>query len=83
VTIACAVGIAALCIVFLWLDNMNRHGSPGRGRKELGGQQSLVEDINANTNEFIREMREKEASEPSDGFRRQNAENKTERDTEE
>ncbi|MEO6458340.1 MAG: hypothetical protein ABIO92_08730, partial [Chloroflexia bacterium] len=73
VTIACGVGIAALCLFLLWLDNMNRHASPGQGRKELDDRRS-IQSINANTNEFIREMREmreKGASEPSGGSRKQ------------
>ncbi len=83
VTIAYAVGIAALCIFLLWLDNMNKNASPGQGRKELDERRFTVQGINANTNEFLREMREKGTSQPSVGIRGQEVQNKTERDSEE
>ncbi len=34
VTIACVVGIAALCFLWMWLENMNTHNSAGPGTKK-------------------------------------------------
>ena len=82
-TIACVVGIAALCFLWMWLENINTHTSPGQGRRKIDERISGAQSMNARTDDFLRELREKGASEPTGGFRRQEAQSKTARDSEE
>ena len=83
VTIACFVGIAALCFLWMWLENMNTHTAPGQARRRLDERMSGAQSMNARTDDHLRELREKGASDPTGGIRRRDAQSKSAEDSEE
>jgi len=82
-TIACVVGIAALCFLWMWLENMNTHTAPGQARRKIDERMPGAQSINARTDDSLRELREKGASEPSGGIRKQATQSRSARDSEE
>ncbi len=83
VMIACVVGIAVLCFLWMWLENMNTHTAPGQARRRLDERMSGAQSMNARTDDYLRELREKGASEPTGGIRKQDTQSKPARDSEE
>ena len=82
-TILCVVGIAALCFLWMWLENINTHTRPGQARRRLDERMSGAQSMNAKTDDLLRELREKGAGEPTGGIRIQGRDSKSAQDSEE